>query len=464
MAAPNSFSAGFIMTSAAHIRGQALCMVLLAVLFPWRALCSEVHVYLSNADHISGKELSLDERSLTILTPHCGRVVIERSAVKGLSSDPERAREILDFSGESDVVHNANGDRLTGRVVEIKDDGVFVKAFFADDKLVNVEVEQLDYLVFASEKKAERTAEPDEVRVIFINGDVVSGQAVGLEAGQFILDPPYCEKVRFDTDAFRSLHNARHSKEFLEGGIAQAIVDVLERSSESGAVSGDVYIPLITSFLKDGDKKGALLIFRRSTARIRNQHVFQVIGDQFLANDMLDAAVEAYEKMLEKSPTYYYAYSKLFNAYVKAERYSKAAEIYERLLSTPSATPSRYGTSMAKIRMDLSDVYIKLETFDKASEQLRLVIADQIEKQETRDTALSKLIGLFRQQGTIGALVEKYEADLAANNKVIGEGYLDMVNIYVDEGKIMKAKGYVERLDEIGLKECAEKARQLIGE
>ncbi len=461
MAAWRTSSTGFVMTKAAHIRNEVLCITLFALLFPSGAMSGELHVYLSNANNVSGKEVSLDERSLSILTPHCGRMVIERSAIKGISSDTKNAREILDFVGESDVVHNRNGDRLSGPVVEIKDDAIFIEAFFAGEKIAKVEAKQLDYLVFASQKKAKPTSKPDRVRVIFTNGDVISGKLVGFESGQFILDPPYCEELRFGAAAFRSLHNAKQSREFFAGGIAEALMDVLGKSGGTGAVYEQIYSLLVSSFLKDDDKQGALLIFRRSAPHVKNQHVFQVIGDQFLAHNMHAAAVEAYEKMLEKAPTSYYPYIKLFKAYMKTGRYAEAAETYEHMVSDPMVNLPAYDISVGKIRMDLGDVYIKLKKFDKAAEHFRRVIVSSTEQEDVRTTALRKLVGLFRQQGKIETLLERYNAELARNNKLLGESYLEVVRIHFNEGKMMKARSYVERLDKLGLTEYAEEARQL---
>ncbi len=450
------------MIGAAGIRNEVFSIIVAVLLFPSGALSVELHVYLNNADRVSAKELSLDEGSLSILTPRCGRLVIERSAVKGISRSTERGGEILQFTGESDVLHNLNGDRLSGRVEQIKDDVISIKTFFAEDKMVKVEVRQLDYLVFASEKKGQPISKADRVRVIFANGDVVSGKMVGFEFGQFILDPPYCEKVRFGVNAFRSVHNAKLSREFFAGGVAEALMDVLGKSAATGSIYEQVYSSLVNSFLKDDDRRGALLVFRRASSYIRNQHAFQVIGDQFLAANMYEAAVEAYEKMLEKSPTSYYPYTKLFTAYLKMGRLEEAAEIYEQMLSAPTVNLPAYGISIGKARMDLSDVYIKRKDFDRAAEQLRRVIVSPIEQENVRTAALSKLVGLFKGQGKMETLLARYNAELARNDKLLGESYLEMVKSHVNEGRMMKAKSYVERLKHLGLTKYAEKARQFL--
>jgi pentatricopeptide repeat protein len=424
----------------------------------------EVHVYVNNTDHISGESLQLGERYALIQTRHCGQVTIDRSAIKGISGDSGHAREILGFIGEEDIVHNRNGDRLSGQVVEIKDGTVFITTFFAGDKVVEVQQKDMEYLVLASSDRAQPRTDADEVRVILANGDVVSGKVAGFEEGWFVLHPPYSEELRFNTGAFRSLHNAKLSKEFLEGGIAQGIMDVLEKSTETAGNYSRVYPALIKTFLKEGDKESALLVFERISPRVRDQYVFQVVGDDFLANDMPDAAVQAYERMLEMSPAHYYAYAKLFSAYLKMGRYAEAAGTYEQMLSNPRVRLTSSGVDIAKIRMDLVDVYIQLEEFDKAAAQLRQVVAGPTQQPETRKTALSKLIMLFKRQGNLDSLIEKYRAELAENNRTIGEGYLGMVEIYLSEGKFMKAKSYAERLDEIGLEEYAEKAGELISD
>ncbi len=450
-----------------NIPTRVLCFILLALSLAAAASAGEVRIYLSNEDRVMGKELALDDQSLSVTTSHCGRVVVERWAVKGISRDTEHAEEILQSTGESDVVHNLNGDRLSGRVLGIKDEVISMQTFFAEGKTIEVKMEELGYLVFASQKKSEPSRNPEEVRVIFTNGDVLSGKIAGFELappgrGQFTLDPAHCDKVQFDASAFRSLHSADKSKEFFPGGMAEALMDVLEKSGEARGVYGQVYPSLIKSFLKEGDKEGAVHIFTRISLYLNDQYAFQRIGDEFLASNMLETAIQAYEKMMEKSPTYYYAYTKLFAVYVKMEKYAEAAETYERLLSNPAVNLSGHGIEADKIRTDLSDVYIKLKEFDKAAEQLHQVIVGPTENEDIRKTALSKLIGIFRDQGKIELLTGKYTAKLVEKNKILGDSYLELVKICLDEGKVMKAGTYVQRLENLGLTECAEKARELV--
>ncbi len=437
-------------------------MLLTLFLFPCAALCTELHVYLRNADHISGKELILDDRALSVVTPHCGKVVVERPAIKGISPDTRNASKIFQLTSDSDLVYNRNGDRLSGQIVGMKDDALFVKTSFAGDQTARVELSQLDYLAFASQSKPEPAADPGEFRVIFPNGDVISGKIAGVESGQFVLDPPYSDKVRFDVSAFRSLHSRRLSKEFFPGGVAEALMNLLERSGEIRASFNYVFPALVKSFLKDGDKDGALLIFQRISSYLTDQYVFQRIGEEFLANNMFDAAVQAFEKMMESAPNYYYAYAKLFAVYAKMEKYSEAAQMYERLLSDPAINIEAFGLTPSKVRMELSDIYLKLKQFDKATEQLRRVIVSPNEPDDVRKTALANLIRILKEQGKIEALTDRYKAELAEKNKIIGEGYLELVRSYVTEGKVMKAKTYVQRLEELGLIEYAEKASQLI--
>jgi tetratricopeptide (TPR) repeat protein len=456
------YDRGFMMSKTVCIRYLALFIVLTVLPIPSVAWSGEVHVYLNNEDHLSGGEVMMDDQVLALNTSHCGRVVVERSAVKGISRKEEHAEDILSYIGEHDIVHNLNGDRISGRITGIKDRVVSIEAFFAEGKLVTVELGQLDYLTLASQKKAEPTEKADEVHVIFVNGDVMSGKMEGFEAGQFVLNPPYTEKIRFDATAFRSLHNAKESKEFFAGGIAEAMMSVIERSGESQGAYSQVYPSLVKTFLKDGDKKGALVIFRRIAAHHSNQYTFQQIGDEFLAAGMLETAVEAYEKMMEKSPAYYGAYPKLFNAYMKTGKYAEAAQVYEQLLSNPTINLNAYGVDIARVRMDLADVYIKLKEFDEAADHLRQVIVTPPDREDQREKALSQLISIFNEQGKIEKLIERYKGELAEKNRVLGESYLGIVRIYHDEGSIMKAKTYVQRLEQLGLTEYAEKARRLV--
>lgn len=425
---------------------------------------ADLHVYFSNEDHVTAEEITLNDTSVSVVTSSCGKMLVERAGVKGISREITRADEILQFTGESDVVHNLNGDRLSGQIVEIKDGMILMEASFAEGQRVTVKLEELDFITFASEKKAETPKGPNVTRVIFLNGDIVSGEIKGFEAGEFVLNPPYGETLRFGTTAFRSLHNAKESKEFYAGGVAEAFMDIIERSGEAAGIYYQVYPSLVKSFLKEGDPQAALHVFRRITGYQNNPYIFQRIGDEFLAADMVEPAVEAYEKMIEASPTYYGAYSKLFNAYLKLGKNTEAAATYERLLSTPTVNLSGYGLDVAQVRMELSDLYVKLKEYDKAAEQLRRIIVTLPETKDFREAALSKLIGIFREQGKVETLIEKYREELAEKNKVLGESYLGLVQAYLGEGHIMKAKTYVDRLEQLGLTEYAVKARQMVDE
>lgn len=426
--------------------------------------CADVHVYFNNEDHVTANELTLKEASVFIVTSSCGKMVVEQAGIKGVSREIARAEEILQFTGESDVVHNRNGDRLSGQIVEIKDGVISIQAYFTQGRVVTVKLEELDFLTLASDKKADAPKVANVTRVIFLNGDIVSGEIKAFQAGEFNLDPPYGEAVRFGTTAFRSLHNAKESKEFYAGGVAEAFMDIIERSGEAAGIYYQVYPSLVKSFLKEGDPQAALHVFRRITGYQNNPYIFQRVGDEFLAADMVEPAIEAYEKMIQASPTYYGAYSKLFNAYLKLGKNAEAAATYERLLSTPTVNLSGYGLDASQVRMELSDLYVKLKEFDKAAEHLRQIIVTSPETKDFRQAALSKLIGIFREQGKVETLIERYRAELAEKNKVLGESYLGLVQTYLGEGHIMKAKTYVDRLEQLGLTEYAAKARQLVDE
>ena len=439
--------------------------ILLAVgLTSSAAWCTDGHVYFNNEDHVTAEEITLNEMSVSIVTSSCGKMLVERTGVKGISREIARADEILQFTGESDVVHNLNGDRLSGRIMEIRDGMILMKASFAEGQVVTVKLEELDFLTFASGKKAEAPNRANVTRVIFLNGDIVSGEIRGFEAGEFVLNPPYGETLRFGATAFRSLHNAKESKEFHAGGVAEAFMDIIERSGEAAGIYYQVYPSLVKSFLKEGDPQSALHVFRRITGYQNNPYIFQRIGDEFFAAELVEPAVEAYEKMIEASPAYFGAYSKLFNAYLKLGKNSEAAATYEQLLSTPTVNLTGYGIDVAQVRMELSDLYVKLKEYDKAAEQLRRIIVTLPETKDFREAALSKLVGIFREQGKVETLIERYRGELAEKNKVLGESYLGLVQVYLDEGHIMKAKTYADRLEQLGLTEYAAKARQLVDE
>ena len=428
---------------------------------------SNVCVFLINKDHISGTNLKLDKNYLSLKTPYAGAMKIDREAVTRISFDMKKKEEFEEEGIEDkDVVYTINGDRLSGQIIGTLQGKIEFKSFYAEQKITRIDLDKISHILFAKKPSEEKKTSPeDQIKVIFTNGDLISGEIKGYSKGKFQLKPFYADAVSFSIASFQSVHNTKTSKQFYEGGLAEALMNILEKSNDIKSYYGNVFPALVRAFIRANDKEGAILMFKRISSYPIDQYTYRRLGDEFMNNGMEEVALIAYQKMFEKRHSRdYYAYKKLFDAYKKCNKYKEAVGVYEKLLKQKNINLINYGTEESKIHIELSDLYFELKEYDRSAEHLRAVISDPNARDYDRQIAREKLIKNFMKIGKIDNLIKKYETDLAKKDKIIGEGYLLLVKKYMEQGKITKAKSQLERLKALGIEKYLKEAERVIAE
>jgi tetratricopeptide (TPR) repeat protein len=420
-------------------------------------------ILLRSGDVFNSAHFELTPKALTVETPYSGKVEIDRHALAGITFTTGHDEQVLERGKrERDLLQMLAGDTVSGEVVQSEDGKLRVKTFYAGGKESAIPLDAIEYVLFAASAEEEATTakpEPGLVRVIFINGDIVSGTLEGYKNGAFRLATRSAGTLHFTTDDMQSLHNAAKSHQFFPGGLAEAFLRLFESSTEMRRQYLNVLPTLVRGFLAQGDADDALYIFHH----MANYDLdWYDLARAFETANLPDAALECYERMYEGRRNNPYVYRQLYEAYKRHGRYAKAAEVYEELLTQAGAALPNSGISEAEVRMALAEAYAKLGEHEKAIGHLRAVLDDTSADPSMRQQARAALVDSFGKIGQLDDLIARYTAEVSTLDNQIGQDYLALVAAYIDRGKLTKARLQHERLVALGLDEYAAKAKALL--
>jgi pentatricopeptide repeat protein len=429
------------------------------------------HILLRSGDVFNSATFELTAKALVVETPYSGKVEIDRNALAGITFGTGRSDRVLDRGKrERDLLQMLAGDTISGGVVRSEDGKLLVKTFYGGGKESAIPLDGIEYVLFATPSEAEGTEaseaeaaapkpEPGLVRVIFVNGDVVSGTLEGYKNGTFRLATRSAGTLHFTTDEIQSLHNAAKSHQFFPGGLAEAFMRLFESSTEMRRQYMNVLPTLVRGFLSEGDTEDALYIFHHMASYELDWYD---LARAFETANLPDAALECYERMYEGRRNNPYVYRQLSQAYQRHGRYAKAAEVYEELLKQATSALPNSGITEAEVHMALAEAYTKTGEPEKAITHLRAVLNDAAADPAMRQQARAALVDSFSKTGQLDELIARYTDEAHTLDEQIGQGYLGLVAAYIERGKFSKARMQHDRLVALGLDEYAAKAKALL--
>jgi tetratricopeptide (TPR) repeat protein len=423
----------------------------------------QARVLISSGDVLRGTDLAVTDKAVQVKTPHSGTVAIDRRVVVGITFGPGHDEDIRDAGGERDVLYMTTGDKVSGDILASADASLVVKTFYAGGRESRIPLDKVDYITFAPPSADEALElQPDPVRVILANGDIVGGKLTSFRNGVFRLETQYAGTIEFKADDMHSLHNAAKSRQFFPGGLAEAFMVLFERSGELQRNARSLLPSLTRSLLAQGDYEGALYVLQRMGRYDLDPWTYQQLAEAFEAAKQSDAALICYERMFDQRSRTLHVYRQLYQAYTRHGRYAKAAEVYEELLEQPAGELANYGYKVPQVHMALAETYEKLEDYEKAIGHLRQVVDDASAEPGTRQQARAALVSTFNKIGQLDELIGKYLTQIKGLDDQLGADYLTLVERYIERDKLAKARVQVERLRTLGLDEYAARGQAMI--
>ena len=447
---------------------RALIIIIAIILIPLTVLSAEkaevITVFLTNGDHVAATELTLLDDKLSIELPYAKALQIDKEYIAGLTYESGKMRDIISESLENDKVNTTKGEILTGTIRSIDKDGLKINPHFDPEGTNTIPIDKISHMIFKQQRgKAEKIDDSDTVKVIFLNGDLLTGEIDEFSEGKFTFKPWCGEKFCFTVGQYQTIHNANTSKQYIEGGLAASLMNMLKNAGNIRSYSSSIFVTLIRGFIKSKDIDGAIYMYESLSDFATEPYVYRQIAEEFYRNELYELAIKAYKTVIDSNQTHYYQYDKLIEAYLKLDRKADAAATCEEFLANEDAL-ARRSKNPIDLHLKAADLYIEIKNFAKAAEHLEKIIIDPNSREYKRTDAREKLIGIYKERGQLDTLISNYTKQLEQHDKTIGEGILLLITRYTEQGKFTKARVEFERLKQLGINEYIIKAEKIISD
>jgi pentatricopeptide repeat protein len=446
-------------------------IVLMALIIPFNIFSAEnaktdkpktISVSLANGDHVSAEEITLAEGKLSIKLPYAGTIQVGKEQVLSLVFPAGMSTPIGTETVENDTIYTLKGEVLSGSIISIDKTAIKLMPSYAPEKTSTVLFDKVSYCMLKKEKGAVPTVnDPDLVKIIFVNGDLLTGKITGLTDGKFTFQTNGGAQFAFAPGQYQTIHNAATSKQFIEGGLAAALLNVLRNADNIRSYGNYLFITLVRGFIKSNDIDGAVYIFDHMSDFSVEPYIYQQLAEEFNRSQLYDLALKAYRIVLDTNPRNVYDYDRIIDVYVKLDKKGEAAEVCEKFLEQKENLVN-YGRNPIDLHLRAADLYKDVKNYAKATEHLQTIITDPNSKEYKRSDARQKLIDIYKEQGQLDKLISNYRKQLDVNEKAIGDGMLLLIEKYAEQGRLTKAKYEFERLKQFGLTDYVAKAEQII--
>ena len=423
-----------------------------------------VTVFLGGGDHVTAESLTFLDGMFSLKLPYVKALQIDREHVLGLAYVPGKMNEIVGKAVENDTVKTTRDEVLSGIIESITDEGLKLRPSFAPENISTISLDRVSCIVLSGGQPETDEKEPldgDMVKVIFLNGDLLTGKVTSFFDGEFEFEPLRGSAFSFGVDEYQTIHNANTSKQFIEEGLAAALLNMIKNSGSARSYGNNIFVALIRAFIKSNDIDGAVYFYEHLSDFNVEPYIYRQLADEFYRNELYELAIKAYELVFESNQRYYYDCDKLISSYEKLGRKAEAAKACERFLENEEMI-TRYNKNPIDLHLRAADLYMQLDDFAKAAEHLETVIDDPNAKEYKRSDAREKLIGLYKERGKLDTLIANYRKQLEQHEKTIGEGIVLLITRYTEQGKLTKAAVELERLRRLGMEEFISRAEEVI--
>ena len=419
-----------------------------------------ISLLLKNGDHLTATKVYLQDGVFSVVLPYSGKLVVDKEYVLGFAYEEGVASAITEEPSEKDRVGTSKGDVLSGTIDSIGDENLALHPSFAPDSTSRIDLSKLTYCAFGNRKSEPAELTDDMVRVIFLNGDLMTGKIAGFAEGKFTFKPLAGNEFAFPIGQYQAIHNAKESKQFIEGGLAAAIMDLMNKSSSANAYGYNIYVALVRAFIDQDDTDSAVYIFDHLEQNKVQPYMYRQLADEFYRKQYYELAYRAYEKVIASKQDYVDPL-RYIECLIKVDKTAEAAAACEQFLADENAL-TRRGRNPIDIHMKAAELFTEIKDYDKATEHLQAVITDPASKEYKRDDAKQKLIAIYKERGQLDNLIERYKTQLDESEKTIGEGMVLLIGKYIEQGKLTKAKVEFERLKQMEMQEYTAKAEKII--
>ncbi|MEJ2098931.1 MAG: tetratricopeptide repeat protein [Desulfobacterales bacterium] len=187
------------------------------------------------------------------------------------------------------------------------------------------------------------------------------------------------------------------------------------------------------------DYQGAIREFRRSIGLAPNSSystsASEYMANAYMALDDTNGAIKAYQDALRRSPDRDDIYISLGNIYFSEEKYTEAADAYEKAVKLWPSAGNLYA---------LGQAYLKAERYSEAELEFNAVLR----KEPDKPNGYYGLGLNYSKQGRYEEAIAQFKESIRVNPKFY-DGYAEMGYAYADLGEMDAAQEIVNSLESV---------------
>ena len=375
---------------------------------------SKINITMGNGDHVSTDELVFADGKITVSLPYADSMQLDKEQVIHIVFPPGKGNTVSPEPVENDTVYTIKQEVISGSIISIDKSSLKIMPSYAPEKVSSVSLDKVSHCVFKKKTVAPVSAEESHVKVIFINDDLLTGVISQFTDGKFVFKPVAGMEFSFAPDQYQTIHNMKTSRQFFEGGLAAALMNVLKNADNIRSYGNYLFVAVIRGFIKSNDLEGAIYIFDHLSEFSIEPYIYQQLADEFYRAQQYDLAIKAYRTLIDSRQRNYYDYDKIIDCFLKLDRKAEAAEMCEKFLEQKENLVN-YGKNPIDIHLKAADLYSQIKNFAKATEHLQAVITDKSSFENKRNEARQKLISIYKENGQLDTLIENYRKQLDEN-------------------------------------------------
>lgn len=421
----------------------------------------KITITFSNGDHILTEELNFASGKMNVKLPYAGVIQLDKEQVTSIVFPAGKADSVTVEPVETDTVYTIKSEIISGKILSIDKNNLKITPSYAPEKTSTISLDKVTYCLFKKKVSVSEQQAQNQVKIIFTNGDLLTGNISQFNNGKFYFKPLVGNEFAFTPDQYQTIHNAKTTRQFIEGGLAAGLVNVLKNADNIRSYGSYLFLAVIRGFIKSNDLEGAIYIFDHLSEFSIEPYIYQQLADEFYRAQQYELAVKAYRTLMDSKQRSYYDYDKIIDAYLKLNKKAEAADLCEKFLEQKEMMVN-YGRNPIDMHLRAANLYYEIKNYAKATEHLQAVITDKSSNEYKRNEARQKLIGIYKENGQLDALIGNYRKQLDDSEKIIGEGMLLLIKRYAEQGKFTKAKYELESLKKIGTNDYIKQAEEII--
>lgn len=420
-----------------------------------------ISINFSNGDHILTEELNFSSDRMNVKLPYAGIIQLNKEQITSIVFPSGKADSVTIEPVETDTVFTIKSEIISGKIISIDKNNLKIIPSYAPEKTSTISLDKVTYCLFKKKVSAFDQQAQNQVKIIFTNGDLLTGNISQYNNGKFYFKPLVGNEFAFTPDQYQTIHNTKTTRQFIEGGLAAGLVNVLKNADNIRSYGSYLFLAVIRGFIKSNDLEGAIYIFDHLSEFSIEPYIYQQLANEFYRAQQYELAVKAYKTLINSKQRSYYDYDKIIDAHLKLNKKAEAAELCEKFLEQKEMMVN-YGRNPIDMHLKAANLYYEIKNYAKATEHLQAVITDKTSNEYKRNEARQKLIGIYKENGQLDALIGNYRKQLDDSEKTIGEGMLLLIKRYAEQGKFTKAKYELESLRKISTNDYIKQAEEII--